>query len=126
MFGKKLKELRQEKHIHSPDIAKEIGLHQTTVWYFENRDPESIDLYLSFLAKNGVDLNKAFASESDNIARYLKKERQELKISWQEITNSIGISQSSLSYLENRGDTPFIKYLKYLVQKDVDLNQVFG
>lgn len=126
MFGKKLKELRQQRQINTTDIAKELGIHQTSLWYFENREPESIDLYLSFLAKGGIDLNEAFLSKADNLAKFLKEKRQASKIGWQDITKSIGISQSSLSYLENRENTFFFNYLKYLVQKGIDLNEVFG
>lgn len=126
MFGKRLKELRQQRQINTTDIAKELGIHQTSLSYFENREPESIDLYLHFLAQRGIDLNEAFLSGSENIAKYLKNKRQEAKIKWHEISHSIGINQSSLSYLENREDTLFINYLKLLVQRGVNLNDVFA
>lgn len=125
MFGSRIKEQRKLKKIRLNHIAKELGVHTTSVWYFENREPESIDLYLSYLAKNGIDLNDAFLCEADNIAKCLKGKRQEKKISWQNIAESIGISQSSLSYLENRDDTPFINFLKFLATEGINLNVIF-
>lgn len=126
MFGKKLKEFRQQKHVNTTDIAKQLGIHQTLISYFENRQPETIDLYLNFIVNKGIDLNEVFLDESNTVSKILKEKRQDSKIVWREISESIGINQSSLSYLENRGDTSFINYLKVLAQAGVNLNEVFS
>lgn len=127
MFGKQLQRLRKNKNLTSLHIAKSLGIKQPTISYFETREPIAIDLYLSFLSKREINLTEIFRNEAGNTAKLLKKERQKQQIHWKEICDSIGLSsQSSLSYLENREDTSFFKYLSYLVKEDVDINEAFN
>ncbi len=60
-----------------------------------------------------------------NTGRRIKRTREKLALTQEDVCKKLNISQPSLSYIERRNDNSFIRYLKFLRTKEVDLNELF-
>lgn|GEM_PF-1425852 len=120
-----LKEARRAEGITWQEMCQHLQIGQSSLSYLENRKQQKYVLYLKYLATNGVDLNAVLKNTKGRISAGLKNERQMNKIRWQKLCKYAGMSQGALSWMEHREDTTFIEYLRYLIKKGVNVQEVF-